>query len=133
LAGYRLADEIQTYLKCASTLPLLPANTNRAASSEGTVKIGAMQASKYYDQAMVVTGKVAQVTVRPSITFVNLDQTGRDAPFTAVIFPENIGQFGDLQKLQGQNVEISGTVTEYRNKPEIILESPSQIKVIGGQ
>ena len=40
------------------------------------------------------------------------------------------GQFKDLQKLANQNVEISGTVTEYRNKPEIILESPDQIKVV---
>ncbi|HSY42537.1 MAG TPA: hypothetical protein VK811_01415, partial [Candidatus Acidoferrum sp.] len=60
-------------------------------------------------------------------------QPGRNAPFSAVIFQENISQFGDLQKLQGQNVEISGTVTEYRNKPEIILDSPSQIKMISGQ
>jgi len=82
---------------------------------------------------MVVTGKVTQVTMRPTVTFVNLDQAGRNSPFTAAIFPENLSLFGDVQKLQGQNVEISGTVTEYRNRPEIILESPSQVNVVGGK
>jgi len=28
------------------------------------------------------------------------------------------------------SVEISGTITEYRNKPEIVLESPDQVKVV---
>jgi len=114
-------------------VPLLPKNTNSAAPMDGTTKIGAADASKFYDQAMVVTGKVAQVTMRPTVTFINLELAGPNSPFTAVIFQENVSLFGDVQKLQGQNVEISGTVTEYRNKPEIILESPSQASVVGGK
>jgi len=51
-------------------------------------------------------------------------------PGTAAIFQENVGLFRDVQKLEGQNVEISSAVTEYRNKPEIVLESPDQIKVV---
>jgi len=132
LAGYRLADEIQKYLKCAGPVPLLPENTFKAQAVE-VRKIGTGEASKYYDELMVVTGKVAQVTVRPTITFINLDGSGPSAPFTAVIFPENEDKFKDLQSLKDANVEISGTVTEYRNKPEIILETPDQIKVVGGK
>jgi DNA/RNA endonuclease YhcR with UshA esterase domain len=62
-----------------------------------------------------------------------LDQPFPDSPFSAVIFPENVSQFGDLQKLKNQSVEINGTVTEYRNKPEIILESSNQVKVVDGK
>ncbi len=36
---------------------------------------------------------------------------------TAVVFENNVGKFGDFQKYNGQNVEISGTITEYHNKP----------------
>lgn len=133
LAGYRLADEIQEYLKTSGIVPLLPDNTNSAASAVMPMKIGAMEASQYYDEAMIVIGKVAQVSVRPTITFINLDQPGRNSPFTAVIFPDNVSLFGDVQKLQGQNVEISGTITEYHDKPEIILESPNQVKVMDGK
>jgi hypothetical protein len=131
LAGYRLASEIEKYVKCAGPVPLLPPNTFSPSQTALPKKIGTSEASKYYDEAMVVTGKVAQVTVRPSITFINLDGAGQDAPFTAVIFPENSDKFKDVQKLQGQSVEISGTVTDYHTKPEIILERADQIRVAG--
>ncbi len=133
LAGYRLADEIQKYLKTASVLPLLTENTNPVALTSLPAKIGALEASKFYDESMIVTGKVAQVSSRPTITFINLDLPGRNSPFTAVIFPDNVGLFGDVQRFQGRNVEISGTITEYRSKPEIVLESPNQIKVVGSE
>jgi hypothetical protein len=44
-----------------------------------------------------------------------------------------MSQFGDLQKLKNQNVEISGAITEYHDKPEIVLESASQVKVVDGK
>jgi hypothetical protein len=69
------------------------------------------------------------VIARPTVTFINLDQAGPNSPFTAVIFQENVSQFGDVQKLQGKRAEISGTVTEYRGKPEIILEATNQVRV----
>lgn len=129
LAGYRLADEIQSYLKCASVVPLLPENTNRAAQVAIPKKIGTAEAGKFYDETMIVTGTVVQVTSRPTITLINLDRTGANSPFTAVIFPENANLFPDIEKLKGKSVEISGTVTEYRKKPEIVLETSGQIKV----
>jgi hypothetical protein len=130
LAGYRLADEIQTYLKTAGFVPLLPANTNTAVQM-APKKISALEAKNYYDQSMIVTGKVVQVSARSAITILDIDQPYPNTPCTAVVFNENKGQFDDLNKYQNQRVEISGTITEYHNKPEIILESPQQIKVVG--
>jgi hypothetical protein len=133
LAGYRLADEITKYLKCAAPVPLLPATTVAAAPATLPAKIGSEEAKNYYDEAMVVTGKVVGVSVRPTVAFLNFDKPFPNSPFTAVIFPENVGRFGDLQKFNQQNVEISGTITEYRGKPEIVLESPDQVKIVGGK
>ena len=133
LAGYRLADEIQKHLKYGKAVPPLPENMSAAVSTGLPRKIGAAEAAKFYDEDMVVTGKVAQVTIRPTVAFLDLDQPGRNAPFTAVIFSDNMAAFGDLQKFKNSSVEISGTITEYRGKPEIILESANQIKVADGQ
>jgi hypothetical protein len=36
------------------------------------------------------------------------------------------------KKLKDRRVEISGTIVEYHGKPEIILDSTNQIKVVGG-
>ena len=112
---------------------MLPANTNRVAPIDSNRKIETSEAGRYYDETMVVTGKVVEVTIRPNVTILNLDQASPDSPFTAVIFQENVSQFGDLQKFKGQAVEINGTITEYHDKPEIILESPGQIKVVEGK
>ena len=131
LAGYRLADEIGKYLKLAGPVPLLPKSTFTGSPTLVPKKIGTVDAQKYYDEEMVVTGKVVQITSRPTVTFINLDGSGPSSPFTAVIFPDNLGKFKDLQKFKGQDVEISGTIQEYRGKPEIILEGPEQIKVLG--
>jgi len=130
LAGYRLADEIQQFLKMGSVVPLLPEITN-VAVQVATRKIGVLEAKNYYNEAVIVTGKVVQVSTRPTITFISIDQTGPTAPFSTVIFPENSSKFGDVQWLKEHDVEISGTIQEYRNKPEIILDSPDQIKIVG--
>jgi hypothetical protein len=129
LAGYRLSDEIQKYLVLGRTVPLLPVNTNTMAVALPK-EIGTALASKYYDEDMVVTGKVVAVSVRSTIAILDLDQPYPDTPLTVAVFDDNFGKFGDFQKYNGHNVEISGTITEYHEKPEMVLESPRQIKIV---
>jgi hypothetical protein len=132
LAGYRLADEIQKYLAAGKPAALTADMTNLVAESPATAnrKIAATEASQHYNESLTVTGKVAQVSSRGTVAFLNLDKRFPDSPFTAVIFQNNLDAFGDLQKYAGKNVEITGTVTEYRGKPEIVLDSPDQINVV---
>lgn len=133
LAGYRLADDIGKYLVCAAAVPLLPPNLCTNAEPAVPQRIAAWEASHYYDETMIVTGKVSQVSERPSITILNLGQPVANAPsFSAVIFPLNAGDFVDVQKLANQNVELTGDITEYHGQPEMILESTNQVKVVGG-
>ena len=101
--------------------------TNNAAP----VKIGTADADKHYDQEMTVTGKVAQVTFRPGIVFINLDKPFPDSPFTAIIPSKYTNDFGDVQALTGKAVEIQGKVKKYHDKPEIALESVIQLRVVG--
>jgi hypothetical protein len=131
LAGDRLADTIQKYLKWSQNLPSLPDNTNTV-DVMASVKASVDEASKYYDEKLTVTGKVARVTVNPNITFIRFEQPAGAIPFTAVIFKEHAGQFGDVEKFNGQKLELMGTVTEYRGKPEMILESTNQVKGASG-
>jgi hypothetical protein len=127
LAGCRLADEIQTCLKLGRLVPLLPPNTNTVARHLPAV-IGTAQASDYYDEDMMVTGKVVQVSIGSKVALLSLDKPFPDSPFTVVIFKENLGRFGDLQTLKNQDVTVSGTITQYHDKPEMILETAGQLK-----
>ena len=72
---------ILVFLTFAFKLPA--ADTNAPA----LLKIGTAEADKHYGQEMIVTGKVAQVTIRPKVTFLNLDKPFPNSPFTVVIFP----------------------------------------------
>ena len=98
-------------------------------NTSALLKIGTGEADKHYDQEMIVTGKVAQVTIRPKVIFLNLDRPYPDSPFTVVIFP---GEYlADVKALNGKAVEIKGKIKSYHDKPEIVLDSTNQLTVLG--
>ena len=105
------------------------------AAAEGTnlpVKIGAAEAEQHYDQLMTVTGTVAQVTLRPTIVFINLDHPYPDSPFAAIIHSKDTNQFTNLKLLRGRSVEITGKIQNYHDRAEIVVEKAAQILVPGG-
>ena len=114
-------------------IKLSAADTNAPALSKtdtsALLKIGTGEADKHYGQEMIVTGRVAQVTIRPKVIFLNLDRPYPDSPFTVVIFP---GEYlADVKALDGKAVEIKGKIKNYHDKPEIVLDSTNQLTVLG--
>lgn len=107
--------------------------TNSAAQPETNsfvaLKISAADATNFYGREMIVTGKVAQVTIRPTVTFLNLDKKYPDSPFTVVIIHGHSQFFGDANALKGKSIEIKGKITNYKDKPEIALDSTNQLTV----
>jgi hypothetical protein len=93
------------------------------------MKIGTADASKFYGQEMIVTGQVAQVSIRPRIVFLNLDKPYPNSPFALVIFPAATNQFGNLKALKGESVEARGKIVNYHNRPEMVLQKSNQLKV----
>jgi len=94
-------------------------------------RIGTADATNYYDKEMIVTGRVAQVTIRPTVTFMNLDQPYPDSPFTVVIFHGHSSFYGDANALKGKSIEIRGKIKNYNDKPEIALDNNDQLTVLG--
>lgn len=92
--------------------------------------IGAAEACKHYDESMVVTGKIVEVTFRPAVVFLSLEKTFPKSPLTAVVFSRATNHFGDLSKLKGKDVEVSGKIIKYRWMPEIVLDKTNQLVVI---
>jgi DNA/RNA endonuclease YhcR with UshA esterase domain len=109
---------------------LHPLFTVAASNSPALLKIGTGEADKHYDQEMIVTGKVAQVSIRPKVIFLNIDAPFSDSPFTVVIFPGKSSFFGDAKALDGKSIEIKGKIKNYHDKPEIVLDSTNQLTVI---
>jgi hypothetical protein len=93
------------------------------------MKIGTADATNYFTREMIVTGKVAQVSIRPGIVFLNMDKPYPNSPFTLVIFPAATNQFGNLKALRGASVEATGVITDYHHSPEMVLSKSNQLKV----
>ena len=93
-------------------------------------RISAAEAKYHIDESLIVAGKIAQVSIRPELVYVNLDDKYPQTSFSGVIFARAANQSGDLSKLEGKRVEIKGKIEEYREKPQIVLNSTSQLRVI---
>jgi exonuclease VII large subunit len=93
-------------------------------------RISAADAEKHYQETVIVTGRVAQVTIRPKLVYVNLDKKYPETPMYCVIFARATNQFGNLKRLEGKDVEIRGKIEEYQDKAQIIINSTNQLKVI---
>ena len=52
---------------------------------------------------------------------------------TLVLFSSNFSKFEDVEKLEGKTVRVTGKVTEYQKRPQIVLEAKEQLKVQNSQ
>ena len=93
-------------------------------------RIQAAAATNYLNQEVIVTDRVAQVTLRPTIVFLNLNQRYPDSPLTCVIKGSDTNNFSDLKSYQDKEVEVSGRITDFQGKPEIVLMNTNQIKIL---
>jgi hypothetical protein len=78
-----------------------------------------------------ISGKVAQVTMKQKVTYLNLQKPYPDMPFTGVIFAARTNLFGDLEQLKDKTVLITGKVATYANTPQIVIDSQAQLEVVG--
>jgi DNA/RNA endonuclease YhcR with UshA esterase domain len=115
----------------ALALCLAAALQGRAAeTTTPALTIGAAQASDYIGKQVTVTGVVIQVKAIPNITFLNFDKPFPNSPFTAIIRGKSTNEFENLTALKGKAVSVKGKVIEYNGKPEIELNSKSQLKLL---
>src|SRR5436190_20978104 len=81
--------------------------TEKSETSAAPKKISALEATNFLNKTMTVTGKVARVSVRPKITYIDLDQAYPKSPFNGIIFSSATNQFPHIQDLKGNNVELT--------------------------
>ena len=88
-------------------------------------------AKNYVDKQVTVTGVVDQVHLTDTGTyFLNMDGKFPDNTFTAVIFSKDSSAFTNIKSFEGKDVAVTGTITDYKGSPEIILKSYNQIKIM---
>ncbi|MCD4824340.1 MAG: hypothetical protein K8S55_07015 [Phycisphaerae bacterium] len=97
----------------------------------GHQMISWQDAANHYGEICSVRGTVAITRNDGEICLLNFHPDWKKH-FTAVIFRENFGAFppNPERYYLKRRVLVTGRIKRYRNKPEIILKSPDQIKII---
>lgn len=97
-----------------------------------TVKpVPVSEAKKFVGNNVVLVGRVAEVNQTEQIVRLNFEEPFPKQVFTAVVFARNFRHFTNLATLEGRTVEITGKVSEYRDRPQIILTNGTQLHVLG--
>jgi DNA/RNA endonuclease YhcR with UshA esterase domain len=90
----------------------------------------AVEAAKHIGETATITDRVDGVhqSSKGNI-FLNMGGKYPNQAFTAFIPSASAAQFPNPQQHEGRTVAVSGKITLYKGKPEIIVNSPSQISV----
>jgi DNA/RNA endonuclease YhcR with UshA esterase domain len=95
--------------------------------------ISASDAAKHINEKVTICEKVFSTKlISPSnMTFLDLGGFHPNQMLTVVIKGEDRSKFKDApdEYFKGRNVCVTGTVIDYKGKPEIVVSDPSQIKV----
>ncbi len=86
----------------------------------------------YLGQRLTVEGEVVRVHNSGKAAFLNFAQDYR-GKFSVVIFASDFEQWPEPpdQVYLGQRVRVTGKIKEYKGAPEMIVESPEQIEILG--
>ena len=87
------------------------------------------EALAHIGETRCITGQVVRVQrgVR-GVHYLDFCEDYRVCPFTAVVFPRDLKNVGDVRRLEGKLIEIHGPVKGYDGRAEIILTEARQIK-----
>lgn len=97
---------------------------------ESEIIISPLEANDYVGKVVTVQGFVAEVNKREKVAYLNFVEGFPDNPFTGVIFESGFDEFGDLDVYRNKQVKVTGRVTTYKGKPQIILEDRSQVRIV---
>lgn len=92
------------------------------------------EASEHVGQNARIRGTLVNAHKSASGTvFLDFCRQYRNCPFSAVIFADDAKQFGDLSKLVGREITLTGKISSYQSRAEIILRTPDQISQSRGE
>ncbi len=115
-------------MRAVKILVLTVAILAMAGRSEANSEYTAAEAGQHVGETATVTDKVDRVNkAGGGNTFINLGGHDRGSQFTIFISGKDAEAVGDMSKYQGKTVSITGTITTFKDKPQIQVTAASQI------
>lgn len=123
----------QTYEDILKRLFDIYKNTSAAAGAAASVSGGTYDytnASEHVGEYASVRGTLVNAHTSASGTiFLDFCKNYKTCPFSAVIFADDAKKFGDLSRHNGKTITLTGKISSYQNKAEIILKKPDQLSI----
>ncbi len=104
---------------------------NAAAGAAANVSVGTIDytaaPAHIGDYASVRGVLVEAYTSKSGTVFLDFCKQYKACAFSGVIFADDVKKFGDLSRYERQTITLTGKISSYEGKAEIILSTPSQI------
>src|SRR2546423_11946745 len=102
--------------------------------SKAQTSIAPEDAKNYIGKTVTVCGKVKstyQPNTKSHPTFIDFGNKYPNAVFSIVIWESDLSKFSykPKKKLKRKHLCVTGVVKMYKDKPEIVVSDPSQIKI----
>jgi hypothetical protein len=102
------------------------------ASSTTAAPLSPEEAKSHIGDTATVCGVVVSAEYEPNEqsqpTLLDLGKPHPNATFTTVIYGDNRQKFGSPEtSLRGKRICVTGPISDYQGKPEIVLTDPSQL------
>jgi len=95
----------------------------------GGAKLAPEEAAKHVGETASVEGVVVNVGHgKTGNVYLNFGAAYPNEVFTAVIKSESTAVFPEAEGLMGKTVTVTGVITLYKDKPQIVLEKRGQLQ-----
>lgn len=122
----------QTYENILTKLLDAYKGNSAAAGAAAPVSAGTIdytEASAHVGEYASVRGTLVDAyTSKSGTVFLDFCKSYKTCSFSGVIFADDAKKFGDLSRFNGTSVTLTGKISSYQGKAEIILSDPNQIK-----
>ncbi|HEX9106192.1 MAG TPA: hypothetical protein VF832_03170 [Longimicrobiales bacterium] len=119
-----------------ATVSIALASLPGAAAAQKPVEVSTQQAASVKGKQATVCGEVASAHLAMRTggapTFINFDKPNPDQTFTALIWGIDRPKFPappESTFTAGKRVCVTGMVTDFKGKPEIVVHGPDEIRL----
>ncbi|MBM4383208.1 MAG: DNA-binding protein [Deltaproteobacteria bacterium] len=103
-----------------------------AAALASAKELTPAQAAAHVGEAATVCGVVSDASYRPDVrgepTFLNFGGAYPNHAFTAVVWGKHRAKFTPPpESHEGKTICVSGRISSYRGKPQIVVDTPHQL------
>lgn len=105
-------------------------NYTGSGEKTGMEIISSQEVKFHIGDSLTIRGYVADIYLSDKVAYINFENKFPKNIFSCAVFENRFNDFGDLSRYKEKTVEVTGKITTYKNKPQVILNSKDQIRIM---